>query len=395
MIKKPYEIGMVERIRIHQRTIREEFIEQVLIPQRKKYKLTQKDIADIVGIDQAQVSRLESGEQVPKDFPQALAYKNAYRLDKNNAETWYQVLYGSALESVSEENIFDKRSLPDFLGYIENELRRYQEAIDDGIPQRISQWLSVNTIPSLRKKIPQVMRESPSEVWPIQQQLAKALFDYGESISYWMPHWEAYVCLNGISRELDQIADQSNQKYPKVLSDSIRASAYHLIDKFDESRKFAEHAILTARGVIVDANFILGNQTLLASALAALKMDKETKKEGKRILRTIEDGDNLRPTSIRGGLLTIARIESVLGNRIFWKKLEEAGVTIIKPGGGYWDAYTGLRLIYTELKGMLSFSEIDIGQVDKLVREALLLSAQHERLFIEVQESARKLHDMR
>lgn len=77
------------------------FGENVLRERRKQRGLTQQQMAERIGVDQSRVTRIERGLGVPKDLPTAQAYAKAYRLNKAQADRWYQLLYGLTADQIT------------------------------------------------------------------------------------------------------------------------------------------------------------------------------------------------------------------------------------------------------------------------------------------------------
>lgn len=66
----------------------------LLSQKRERLGLSQSEMALRVGIDQSRISRIEMGLGTPKDFPTAQAYAECYKLDEQETNAWYQLLFG-------------------------------------------------------------------------------------------------------------------------------------------------------------------------------------------------------------------------------------------------------------------------------------------------------------
>jgi len=72
----------------------QEFGEAVLRTRRKKLGITQQQMAQQIGVDQSRIARLESGRNVPKDYPTARKYSRSYRLSEEEENKFYQLIFG-------------------------------------------------------------------------------------------------------------------------------------------------------------------------------------------------------------------------------------------------------------------------------------------------------------
>jgi transcriptional regulator with XRE-family HTH domain len=65
---------------------------------RKKLGLTQKQMAQRIGVDQSRISRIEAGTSTPKDTPTAARFAEWYELDDKEKREWFGLLYGYRTE---------------------------------------------------------------------------------------------------------------------------------------------------------------------------------------------------------------------------------------------------------------------------------------------------------
>jgi len=382
--------GIVEVLRIGWRAKLYEFGQSVLRPQREAVlELTQQQIADKVGIHQTEISRIESGT-TPKDYPTAQAIAECYRLDQEATNEYLHLLSGLRGLTIVDKQAFEPDQLMEFLENIDERLEEYQFATDNGLPKQISQWFDDRIIPKLWKKHSEILPYFPAAVWPVQERLARSLFQYGQTITYWKLHLEAFQNLQLVASQLDQLAEESDQLFPTMLAHSTRASACYLIGDYESSERNASLALGIAESTCSDPNFLVENCSLRAISLAKLDLLRPARHVVKN-LRAMLDSEGLRPVVRRGGLETIARVESVLGSQKFWDNLEFAKTEIIRPEGGYEDSYSGLLIIRTELEAMRLFKMEEKSYAEELARKASPLYAQHERLKQEIEKEVEHL----
>src|SRR6266567_1202595 len=71
-----------------------EFCEEVLVVNRKKYKLSQKTIAGNLGINQSEVSRIERGIVKPKNIVITKSICDVYRLNLHEKQKYLELTSG-------------------------------------------------------------------------------------------------------------------------------------------------------------------------------------------------------------------------------------------------------------------------------------------------------------
>lgn len=72
----------------------QEFGEAVLRARRKKLGLTQQQMALRIGVHQSRIARIELGTSVPKDYPTAKKYSEIYKLNEEEVNKFYQLIFG-------------------------------------------------------------------------------------------------------------------------------------------------------------------------------------------------------------------------------------------------------------------------------------------------------------
>lgn len=89
-----------------------EFGEEVLVANRKKYRIPQQKIATILGIHQSEVSRIERGITKPRSIPFAEAICRAYSLSPTQKRKYLELLSGiPATDSSMLESLFDHQTI--------------------------------------------------------------------------------------------------------------------------------------------------------------------------------------------------------------------------------------------------------------------------------------------
>lgn len=104
--------SMSERFRTERTRLLNDFGEDVLREKRTTLGLTQKEIAEAVGMNQSTYSRIEGGWETPKDFPTADAIAHSLHLDEGQAQKWFNLLYGVHLgDSITSSEPFQRFGL--------------------------------------------------------------------------------------------------------------------------------------------------------------------------------------------------------------------------------------------------------------------------------------------
>jgi DNA-binding CsgD family transcriptional regulator len=108
--------------------------------------------------------------------------------NRSQAVAWFKDQAGLRNTSISLIQEPSRLSLlPEFLALIDRELERNQQAIDKGMSTQAAQWLA-ETIPVLRSATQCVKRELPAEATLLQERLSRALWQYGQVLTFWSPH---------------------------------------------------------------------------------------------------------------------------------------------------------------------------------------------------------------
>lgn len=71
-----------------------EFCEEVFIKNRKNFKLTQKRVSSLLGLNQSEISRIERGVTTPKDITTIEAICSVYRLTPSQKNKYLELTYG-------------------------------------------------------------------------------------------------------------------------------------------------------------------------------------------------------------------------------------------------------------------------------------------------------------
>jgi transcriptional regulator with XRE-family HTH domain len=104
--------------RSHNWSLLLEFGEQILIPARKKTKLTQKEISKRLGLNQSEVSRIERGITKPKDHFTIIAICEIYKLNPQEKNQFLQLCSGieQSIDASTKDLLNDL--LQNQIGYI-------------------------------------------------------------------------------------------------------------------------------------------------------------------------------------------------------------------------------------------------------------------------------------
>ncbi len=353
--------------------------------------ISQEKMAEQLGVDQSQISKYERGKHTRLSPPKIEAVAIAYYLNRQQTAQLFEGWTGVQPQTKSGgADEFEIKSLPEVLTDIDNKLARNQQAIDDGGPKGVSLYLADELLPQLDKYMERVARELPKEIWPVQERLTIATFQYGETLTYWQTPSQVFPHLQVVAYQLYRISKQSDQALPKVLAYYARASAAHIKGDDAICGKFASRAVALA-GSFPDLELDL--LTLVSSSQAKLK-NKQARETAGIIERKIDKG-GLSDISLRVGFHAIARVESVLHSAKAWKqKFEAAKSEIGTSGGGYKDPYTGLLLISGAIKAMKDLNQGDETELAGLVKEAVILAGERQaRLKLEIEESAEQVRN--
>lgn len=99
--------GNINSIKSHWWTQLSEFGEEVLLQRRKKYYVTQSQVASITGLNQSEISRLERGLTTPRDLPTLNAISDAYRLTGDEKQKYIELIFGSKQFNQESKLLFD------------------------------------------------------------------------------------------------------------------------------------------------------------------------------------------------------------------------------------------------------------------------------------------------
>jgi transcriptional regulator with XRE-family HTH domain len=89
--------GNVKTIQSSWQTSLQEFGELLRQRRQQVLHLSQGEMASRIGIDQSRISRIERGIGTPKDKGTAKAYAEGYRLNREETEIWFELLFGPAI----------------------------------------------------------------------------------------------------------------------------------------------------------------------------------------------------------------------------------------------------------------------------------------------------------
>ncbi len=272
----------------------------------------------------------------------------------------------------SEIKEFDVKSLQEFLDNIERDFEKYEQVINGGMTQRVSQWLIEDTIPLLWRKTYQTMNHAPSEAWAVQKCLSEALVQYGVSHIYWKTSREAASILRKCARYLELISQFLNKALPIVYSCYCDSYADYLENnkKGDVSSlgKASLGLMLAKKNKIPDQKILRNFYELKAIAYAKLE-DESQAEENVNNLRDLLNSSEVSPKEYRGSQNMIARVESVLGLDEFWKihEVTKSGIEGNRKGLG--EPFNMLINFWVEIEWMRKLKAIDREQIKSLLEK--------------------------
>jgi transcriptional regulator with XRE-family HTH domain len=274
----------------------------------------------------------------------------------------------------SEIKEFDVKSLPEFLDNIERDLEKNEQVINGGKPHYVSRWLEKDTLPILWSKVDQTMHHAPSEAWPIQKCLSKALVQYGLSHAFWMPCKEAASLLRKCATDLEFLAQTSNQKLPRIQAYYCNSYAdYHENKNSSSLGKASLGLMLAENSKIKDKKIFQNFYELIAFASAKLG-NKDQARKSVDDLRDLINSSGISSQEHRGSLNTIARVESAQGLKEFWKIHDKNKSEIEGNRKGFGEPFNMLINIWAELEAMRKLKTLDKGQLESLIEKTKLFS---------------------
>ncbi|MCA9905236.1 MAG: hypothetical protein KC547_15375, partial [Anaerolineae bacterium] len=331
-------------------------------------------IAEGINVAQKTVDKMLSNEDAFYAIYPKIGVRN-----RPEAVAWFVTNVAGRKSTPTEEAASQR-----FVERVDTEIKKNQEAIDEGIPAKAAEWLQQDLIPLLWKAVYESRHRGQ-----VEEYLLQALFQYLFAVSCFQPHRAASQEILNIAEQFKILKDISGMPLAQGLSYATLANSAYLVGAYETTAKYAKEALQCVSTTQVEPHYAMDNLTLLAISLAKIGAASDAREASAKIERLVASG-KLRPVVARLGLETVARVESVLGAHEFWRKLDKARVAIKKSGGVYEDPYSALLLIRTEIEAMHLLRAFDMGRLDELEKEANSISGkQYDRLRIEARRHAR------
>lgn len=341
-----------------------------------KFISTIKD-SNVLEKDELQVLREQAAVDTAKKKFNVEVFTEQNQLEGNHTEFD---------DGSSRIKAFDVRSLPEFLDNIKKDLEINKQVINAGMPNNVSQWLKENTLPILWSKADQTMNHAPSDAWPIQKCLSKALVQYGLSHAFWMSRKKAASKLRKCAKDLEFLAQTSNKHLPRVLAYYCYSYAdYHENKDLSSLGNASLGLMLAKKSKIQDKKIFQDFYELKAIALAKLG-DGSQAREIADSLRNLLDSPEISSQEYRGSLNTIARVESALGSKMFWKIHEKTKSGIEGNRKGFGEPFNMLINIWAELEAMRKLKTLDKGHLESLLDKTDLFS---DKQFLRIKNNIR------
>ena len=239
------------------------------------------------------------------------------------------------------------------------------------------------------------MNHAPSEAWPVQKCLSKALVQYGLSHAFWMSCEEAADKLRKCAKELEFLAQASNQKLPRILACYCNSYADYHENKNSSSLGNASFGLMIAKKSKIQDKKIFQNFYELIAFASAKLGKKNLARENVNDLRDLLNSPGITSQEHRGSLNTIARVESAQGLKEFWKIHENTKSGIEGNRKGFGEPFNMLINIWVEIEGMRKFKKLDKGHLESLLEKTdLFPDKQFLRIKINIWGEAEKIRKL-
>ena len=340
-----------------------DFGQSVLKERRKILRLSQKQIAGMIGIDQSRISRIERGLGIPKDLPSAKAIAECYRLDEKTSKNWYQLIYG-----VSPINEFLTNNL----------IEAYQLKIDTQYKaqQRGGSELVIERTNIITEQLRKTILSSSRIREPLQKTLAWLLLvQVGSYLEIGLPA-ELSGCTTPLIKEVQDIAKEYDDKH-------LLGSAYFNIGDVYYIKKQYEDAIpwlnLASDLLKDDKDLSLRINRTLALSLANRQEKKEFLRVKERVMGLIDDGafTTLRPVcqvleGIGSGLGILKSPNDAL--RVLEEAQNKYEIMITKDGKM---PFLSVQIARSQIEVMNNLGSKDKGLIEEIGKEGLRMASEY------------------
>ncbi len=147
-----------------------EFCEEAFVNNRKAFKLTQKRISSILGLNQSEISRIERGVTTPKDITTIEAICAAYRLTPAQRSKYLELTYGLPTNNTSDllSELVDTQT-----AFIANLNRSGSPMLAIKQSENLREWLENNIVlangnnANIKDKICHLLLEESAAWWDV------------------------------------------------------------------------------------------------------------------------------------------------------------------------------------------------------------------------------------
>jgi transcriptional regulator with XRE-family HTH domain len=367
----------------------------VLRKKRIQKPLNQQQMAELVGLDQTTVSRIEAGGEKPRDVVTALAICQFYGLDPEERDKFFIYSFGLPYSKIMNHEI-EKTSGDEFIFKIDNDLAQMKILIESGSPEVSSDLIKRNILPFIYQRIIRSLNVRNKETELLVDRYAYALLFMNDANSFWMNRTQsANDCFSKVTK-LKNLMNLTKINIPKAIVGSMEASGYYLRGNSIQALTVASSGVKAALEMgIEDPHVLWGNLSLWVVNSAKAGFDKEARAAMEKADRLL-NSKYMSPNISHKILETDARIDGILGLGQFSKKQEMARNKVFDKEGVVEDRYIAMLINRNELEALNKMGDIDLDHIEKLVNDSKLISGNdYRRILDEINMLALQLNSKR
>lgn len=309
--------GVLEIIRSSWQADLYEFGKFVLREKRKKQKLTQKQMAQKVGLDQSRISRIEKGA-TPKDSATARAISECYQLSDMEEKNWFQLI-GTAKE-------VDAVPFEQLLSIFTNHVDIIRQVKIRGDPTFAIEKANIvlNLLDGIIHNI-----TSPKYRKPLQETYAHMLYEQGVAYHVTFAQHKMVSITQPIADEIQTIGYEWKNEEVVGLARICLGGSYYIQEKYDKALPLFEMAFNLAKNDIRKIEALRG----LAITYARVEDKKGLAKVENSAKEIIDNSTLIKLNDICVIQEGIGRAQGVLRQPNAYETLEESRKTYFSMKG--------------------------------------------------------------